>query len=383
MSEKYHWQDVLKAIDDSSKIVIASISPSVPAGIGDFFGIPSGSYLSEDITGACRNLGFDHVLDTNFSADLTIMEEANELQKRIMEGGNMPQFTSCCPAWVKYVEIFYPSLVKHLSTTRSPISMQGAMVKTYFAQKNNIDPQNIVHVAITPCTSKKFEITREELVTNGMRSTDIAITTNELALMLKSRNIDLSARKDAYDLLMGTASGGGKLFGNTGGVMSAAIRTAHFNLTGKNPPADLLELNEIKGLEGLKSATVNIADTKLKVAVCYEMRNAQVLLDQVANGSCEYDFIEVMACKGGCIGGAGQPTSDVTKLEDRIKALNTADSQAATRFAHENPEIISLYKDLLGKPGSEVAEKYLHTHFTDKSDLLVPILAERQLEPAV
>ena len=156
-----------------------------------------------------------------------------------------------------------------------------------------------------------------------MRSTDIAITTNELALMLKSRNVDLSARKDTYDLLMGTASGGGKLFGNTGGVMSAAIRTAHFNMTGKNPPADLLELNEIKGLEGLKSATVNIADTKLKVAVCYEMRNAQVLLDQVANGSCEYDFIEVMACKGGCIGGAGQPASDISKLEDRLKALNT------------------------------------------------------------
>ncbi|MBN2862332.1 MAG: hypothetical protein JXN62_04160, partial [Bacteroidales bacterium] len=209
LSEKYHWQNVLEAIDDSSKIVIASISPSVPAGIGDYFDIPSGSYLSEDIAGACRNLGFDHVLDTNFSADLTIMEEANELQRRIMEGGNMPQFTSCCPAWVKYVEIFYPSLVKHLSTTRSPISMQGAMVKTYFAQKNGIDPQNIVHVAITPCTSKKFEITREELVTNGMRSTDIAITTNELALMLKSRNIDLTARKDSYDMLMGTASGAG------------------------------------------------------------------------------------------------------------------------------------------------------------------------------
>ncbi len=383
MSEKYHWQDVLGAIDDSSKIVIASVSPSVPAGIGSYFGIPSGSYLSEDIAGACRNLGFDHVLDTNFSADLTIIEEAHELQKRIQGGINKPQFTSCCPAWVKYVEIFYPSLVKHLSTTRSPVSMQGAMVKTYFAQKNAIDPKNIVHVAITPCTSKKFEITREELVTNGMRSTDIAITTNELAIMLKSRNIDLSARKDSYDLLMGTASGGGKLCGNTGGMISAAIRTAHFNMTGKNPPADLLELNQIQGLNGMKDATVNIGDAKLKVAACYEMRNAQVLLDQVMNGSCEYDFVEVMACTGGCIGGAGQPAPDISSLEDRIKALKMADSQATTRFCHENPEILSIYKEFLGKPGSTAAEQYLHTNYTDKSNLLIPILAERQLEPAI
>lgn len=383
MSEKYNWQDVLQAIDDPAKIVIASVSPSVPAGIGDYFGIPSGSYLSEDITGACRNLGFDYVLDTNFSADLTIMEEAHELQKRIQGKNNMPQFTSCCPAWVKYVEIFYPSLVSHLSTTRSPIGMQGAMVKTYFAQKKGIDPKNIIHVAIAPCTAKKYEITREELMTNGMRSTDIAITTNELAMMLKSRNVELSARKEPFDQFMGTASGAGKLFGTTGGVMSAAIRTAHFNITGKNPPADLLDLKQIQGLEGMKTATVNIGGTPLKVAVCYEMRNAQVLLDQVASGSCEYDFIEVMSCKGGCIGGAGQPTSDINNLEARIKALNTVDSQAATRFCHENPEIISIYKDFIGKPGSTVSEQYLHTHFTDKSSLLEPILAQMQLEPAV
>ncbi|MZP54621.1 MAG: iron hydrogenase, partial [Bacteroidales bacterium] len=217
----------------------------------------------------------------------------------------------------------------------------------------------------------------------GLRSTDIAITTNELAIMLKSRNVELSARKEPFDQFMGTASGAGKLFGNTGGVMSAAIRTAHFNMTGKNPAADLVELKQIHGLEGLKTATVNIGGKALKVAVCYEMRNAQILLDQVASGSCEYDFIEVMSCKGGCIGGAGQPTSDINNLEARIKALSTADSQAATRFCHENPEIISIYKDFIGKPGGTISEQYLHTHFTDKSSLLEPILAQMQLEPAV
>ncbi len=345
--------------------------------------MPSGSYLSENIAGACRSLGFDYVLDTNFSADLTIMEEAHELQKKIEGKVNLPLFTSCCPAWVKYVEIFYPSLINHLSTTRSPIVMQGAMVKTYFAQKNGIDPHNIIHVAIAPCTAKKYEITREELTTNGMRSTDFVITTNELSIMLNSRNIDFSAGKGSFDSLMGTASGGGKLFGNTGGVMAAAIRTAHFNITGKNPPMNLVELNNIWGLSGIKSAEVNIDGVTLKVAVCYEMRNAQLLLEQVKDGTCEYDFIEVMSCPGGCVGGAGQPALNIANLEDRIRALESADSRATTRFCHENPEVISIYKEFLGKPGGPVAEQYLHTHYFDKSDLLIPVLEERQPEPVM
>lgn len=380
LSEKYNWQDVLNAIDDPSKIVIASVSPSVPAGIGDYFGMPSGSYLSENIIGACRNLGFDFVLDTNFSADLTIMEEAHEFQQRLKGGFHIPQFTSCCPAWVKYVEIFYPSLVNNLSTTRSPVIMQGSMVKTYFAKKHCIDFKNIVHVIITPCTAKKYEITREELTTDGMPCTDIAITTHELALMLKSRNIDLLAQKDSYDSLMGTASGGGKIFGNTGGVIRAALRTVYFNITGKNPPPDLVELNQIQGLNGLKSATVNIGDITLNVAVCYEMRNAKILLDQAMNGSCDYDFVEVMACKGGCVGGAGQPPSGANNLEDRIRALNSADVNAATRFCHENPEILTIYKDFLGEPGGKIAKQYLHTHYTDKSNLLVPVLEDKEVE---
>jgi iron-only hydrogenase group A len=382
ITEKYQWQDVLDAIDNPSKIVIASVSPSVPVGIGDYFGMDAGSYLSENVGGACRALGFDYVLDTDFSADLTIMEEANELQTRILGNGTLPQFTSCCPAWVKYVEIYYPSLLKHLSTTRSPIIMQGAMVKSYFAKKKRIDPANIVHVAITPCTSKKFEVTRPELTTEGMRSTDIAITTNELAIMLKNRNIDLTSQKSKYDSLMGTASGAGVIFGNTGGVMRAAVRTAYYNLTGSNPPSDIMELKQIQSLTGIKEATVPIGKTSLKVAVCYEMRNAKVLLDQVMNGTCKYDFIEVMACEGGCVGGAGQPPKTIVNLQKRINALDEADSKATTRFSHENPEIKAIYKDFLGKAGRKKAEKYLHTSYNDKSDLLLPVLNEKMVEYA-
>jgi ferredoxin hydrogenase len=394
MTEKYHWQDVLRAIDNPSKVVIASISPSVRVGIGDYFDIPSGSFLQENMVGACHAIGFDHVLDTNFSADLTILEEAMELQKRIQENVGIPQFTSCCPAWVKYMEIYYPSLLPHLSTVKSPIGMQGAMVKTYFAKKKGIDPGSIVHVAIAPCTAKKFEITRNELATNGMRSTDIVITTHELAMMLKKRNIKLTAQRGIFDSFMGAASGGGIIFGNTGGVTRAAIRTAYFNINGKNPPANLLELKEVQGMSGLREAKVVMGELNnrqggidppvtgqvvanptsgpitLNVAVCFEMANAKLLLDQVKNGSCKYHFIEVMACKGGCVGGAGQPAGSGT-IEKRMNALNKADAQAATRYSHENPEVKAVYREFLGEVGGTVAKEYLHTTYNSKANLLL------------
>jgi NADH-quinone oxidoreductase subunit G len=369
MTEKYHWQDVLNAIDNPSKIVIASISPAVRVGIGDYFDIAQGSFLEKNLVGSCRTLGFDYVLDTNFSADLTIIEEAAELQKRLREKFDLPQFTSCCPAWVKYVEIYYPSLLKHLSTVRSPISMQGSMIKSYFAQKNGIDPVNIIHVAIAPCTAKKYEITRDEITTNGLRSTDIVITTNELAKMMKKRKVNLKSQSGNFDSFMGAASGGGIIFGNTGGVTRAALRTAYFNITGTNPPANLMELKQIQGLSGLKEAKVTIGTTTLNIAVCYEMRNAVILLDQVNSGTCKYDFIEVMACKGGCVGGAGQPASS-GNIEKRIKALNTADTQAVTRFSHENPQVKAIYKDFLGEVGGSNAKTYLHTSYNSKANLL-------------
>jgi NADH-quinone oxidoreductase subunit G len=369
LTEKYHWQEVLDAINNPSKIVIASTSPAVRVGIGDYFGQASGSFLVENMVGACRSVGFDYVLDTNFSADLTIMEEANELLKRITEKVDVPQFTSCCPAWVKYVEIYYPGLLKNISTSRSPIGMQGAMIKTYFAQKKGIDPRNIVHVAIAPCTAKKFEITREELSSDGMRSTDFVITTNELALLMKKRNINLTSQKGSFDSIMGNGSGGAIIFGNTGGVMRAAIRTAYFMVTGANPPANLLELSEVQGLSGLKEATVKIGPTVLQVAVCHEMRNAKILLDQVRSGTCKYHFIEVMACKGGCVGGAGQPASTST-IEKRIAALNKADALAVSRFSHENKEVKAIYKDYLGDVGGALAKEYLHTTYSSKANLL-------------
>ena len=369
LTEKYHWQDVLTAIDDPSKIVIASVSPSVRVGIGDYFGMEAGSFLVGNMVGACRAAGFDYVLDTNFSADLTIMEEAWELQKRIQEKTNIPQFTSCCPAWVKYVEIYYPSLLKYLSTVKSPISMQGSIVKSYFAKKMGLDPNSIIHVAITPCTAKKYEITRDELASDGLRSADFVITTNELARLLKSRDVDLTAQTGQFDSFMGAASGGGIIFGNTGGVMRAALRTAHYNITGTNPPENLMELQQIQGLTGLREAQVSIGSATINVAVCYEMRHAQKLLEQVMNGSCKYHFIEVMACKGGCVGGAGQPAGSST-IQRRISALNTADVQAATRYCHENPEIKAIYRDFLGEVGGTAAKKYLHTAYDDKSYML-------------
>ena len=369
ISEKYHWKDVLNAINDSSKIVIASISPSVRVGIGDYFDVAAGTYLVENLVGSCRAAGFDYVLDTNFSADLTIMEEAAELQKRFLGNSDLPQFTSCCPAWVKYVEIYYPSLLNYLSTARSPIGMQGSLVKSYFAQNKNINPQNIIHVAITPCSAKKYEITREELPVAGLQGTDIAITTKELAYLLKNQGINLTEQTGSFDSLMSAASGAGIIFGNTGGVMRAALRTAYYNLTGANPPGNLLELQQVQGLSGLKEASVTIGTTTLNVAVCYEMRNAKTLLEQVMNGSCKYDFIEVMACKGGCVGGAGQHATS-SKIEKRISALNSADIQASTRYCHENPEIKALYRDFLGEVGGTSARKYLHTTYSSKSYLL-------------
>jgi ferredoxin hydrogenase len=369
ITEKYHWQEVVDAINDSSKTVVASISPAVRVGIGDYFGMAGGSFLVDNIVGACHAAGFDYVLDTNFSADLTIMEEAGELQKRLLEKSDIPQFTSCCPAWVKYVEIYYPSLLDNLSTVRSPISMQGSLVKSYFAKDKGIDPRNIIHVAIAPCCAKKYEITREELTTNGMRSNDIVITTNEFAKLLKSQNINLAGQSEKFDSLMGAASGGAMIFGNTGGVMRAALRTAYFNIMKTNPPANLLELKQVQGLTGLREAKVTIGTTTLNVAVCYEMRQAKKLLDQVRSNSCKYDFIEVMACKGGCVGGAGQPTNG-DKLEKRMRALNTADTKALNRYCHENPEIKAIYKDFLGDVGGPDAKKYLHTTYNNKSNLL-------------
>lgn len=378
--EKEEYQQVKAAIADPDSIVIFSTSPSVRVGLGEAFGMPNGSFVEGKMVSALRALGADYVLDTNFAADLTIMEEASELVSRVTTGSApLPQFTSCCPAWVKFVETFYPEQLPHISSSKSPIGMQGPTIKTYFAGQMNLDPKKIVNVALTPCTAKKFEIRREEMNDSaayhgveGMRDMDYVITTRELAKWMKEAGIQLQGLPDGtYDSLMGNASGAGVIFGNTGGVMEAAARTAHYFITGENPPKEYYSLLPVRGVDGIKTAEVTIGGKKLTIAVIHEISNAIPVLEQVKNGTCPYDFIEVMTCRGGCIGGGGQPKTEVPMTDmvrfSRIASLYNRDSSMDLRLCHENPEIQKLYQEFYEAPLSQKAEKMLHTTYRDRS----------------
>lgn len=378
--EKEEYQQVKAAIADPDSIVIFSTSPSVRVGLGEAFGMPNGSFVEGKMVSALRALGADYVLDTNFAADLTIMEEASELVSRVTTGSApLPQFTSCCPAWVKFVETFYPEQLPHVSSSKSPIGMQGPTIKTYFAGQMNLDPKKIVNVALTPCTAKKFEIRREEMSDSaayhgveGMRDMDYVITTRELAKWMKEAGIQLQGLPDGtYDSLMGNASGSGVIFGNTGGVMEAAARTAYYFITGDNPPKEYYNLVPVRGVDGIKTAEVTIGGKKLTIAVIHEISNAIPVLEQVKNGTCPYDFIEVMTCRGGCIGGGGQPKTEVPMTDmvrfSRIASLYNRDSSMDLRLCHENPEIQKLYREFYEAPLSRKAEKMLHTTYTDRS----------------
>lgn len=378
--EKEEYQQVKAAIADPDSIVIFSTSPSVRVGLGEAFSMPNGSFVEGKMVSALRALGADYVLDTNFAADLTIMEEASELVSRVTTGSApLPQFTSCCPAWVKFVETFYPEQLPHISSSKSPIGMQGPTIKTYFAGQMNLDPKKIVNVALTPCTAKKFEIRREEMNDSaayhgveGMRDMDYVITTRELAKWMKEAGIQLQGLPDGtYDSLMGNASGAGVIFGNTGGVMEAAARTAHYFITGENPPKEYYSLLPVRGVDGIKTAEVTIGGKKLTIAVIHEISNAIPVLEQVKNGTCPYDFIEVMTCRGGCIGGGGQPKTEVPMTDmvrfSRIASLYNRDSSMELRLCHENPEIQKLYQEFYEAPLSQKAEKMLHTTYRDRS----------------
>ena len=302
---------------------------------------------------------------------MTIVEEASELLQRITEGNKpLPQFTSCCPAWVKFAETYYPEMLPHISSAKSPIGMQGPTIKTYFAKKMGIDPRKIVNVAVTPCTAKKFEIRRGEMNAAGrylgiedMRDMDYVITTRELAMLAKDEGIDFAALEDsAYDDLMGQASGAGVIFGNTGGVMEAALRTVADVLAGENLPH--VDYEEVRGMEHTREAELEIAGKKIKIAVVHTLKSAMEMLERVKNGTADYQFIEVMACPGGCIGGGGQPVpvnAEIRKL--RRKGLFDCDRANELRKSHENPEIIELYDTWLGKPLGEKAHNLLHTHY--------------------
>ena len=380
ITERCEYELVAEAIKDPDKIVIVSTSPSVRVGLGEEFGMADGSFVEGKMVALLRALGVDYVLDTNFAADLTIVEEASELIDRITNNKVLPQFTSCCPAWIKYVETFYPEMIPNISSAKSPIGMQGPTIKTYFAKKKNIDPRKIVNVALTPCTAKKFEIKRDEmdaaakyLGIDGMRDMDIVITTRELAKWAKAENIDFNSLKDSqYDSLMSEASGAGVIFGNTGGVMEAACRTAYEFITKESAPDLLLNLEPVRGYEGIREASLNIGGLDVNVAVCYGLTNASKLIDLIKNGEKNYHFVEVMTCPGGCIGGGGQP-KDVSKDADsvrkaRIASLYKKDSEMKVRKSHENSEIKKVYEEFYDHPLSELAEKMLHTFYSDRSE---------------
>lgn len=378
ITEVYEYPEVKAAVEDKDKIVIVSTSPSVRVALGEEFGLPKGAFVQGKMVALLRALGVDYVLDTNFAADLTIVEEASELLARITGATDkpLPQFTSCCPAWVKFAETYYPELLPHISTAKSPIGMQGPTIKTYFAQKMGIDPRKIVNVALTPCTAKKFEIRREEMNAAGqkldipeLRDMDNVITTRELALWAKEAGIDFVSLEDSdFDKLMGEASGAGVIFGNTGGVMEAALRTAYAYFTGEQPPKEMLKLEPVRGYDGLREASVELAGRVINVAVVHGTENVRKL---VAAGIEKYHFIEVMTCPGGCIGGGGQPKdfaydADAAR-KARIEGLYERDAEMELHLSHENKEIQRLYQEFYDEPLSELAESMLHTTYQDRS----------------
>ena len=375
-----HYKIVKELIQDPEKIVVFSTSPSVRVGFADGFGKEPGTFAQDEMVGALRALGADYVFDVTFSADLTIMEEGSELLSRILKGtGPLPQFTSCCPAWVKYMENFHPDKTKYLSSAKSPIGMQGAVIKTYFAHKKHIDPEKIISVAVTPCTAKKAEIAREELCDAGkllnieeMRDNDYVITTKELVQWCKEEGMDLGKiTPSKYDSVLGEGTGAGMIFGNTGGVMEAALRTAVEKLTGEELAK--LEFTDVRGIEGIKEATYNVAGMDVKVAVASGLKNAKELLNKVKSGEAEYHFIEIMGCPGGCVNGGGQPQqpgyvrNTVDIRAKRAEVLYNLDKNNKIRKSHENPAIIELYDAYLGEPGSHKAHELLHTTYVKRT----------------
>ena len=366
--EKDDTDKVLAAINDPEKFVIVQTAPSIRATLGEAFGMHIGTNVEGKMVAALRRLGFDKVFDTDFAADLTIMEEANELIERVQNGGTLPMITSCSPGWIKYCEHYYPDQISHLSSCKSPQQMFGAIMKTYYAQKLGMDPKDMVVVGIMPCTAKKFETKRDDQAASGYPDVDIALTTRELARMIESAGIFFKHLPDEeFDNPFGESTGASTIFGATGGVMEAALRTAVEKLTGET--LEDVDFTAVRGMDGVKEAEYDVAGKKIKVAVASGTKNAKVLMDQIKNGTSEYLFIEIMGCPGGCINGGGQPIQHavVRNFVDlkarRAEALYTADRNNAVRKSHENEAIKTLYTEYLGKPGSHKAHEILHTSY--------------------
>lgn len=373
LSEKDNTKEVWKALQDKDKYVVVQTAPAVRAALGEEFGLPIGTLVTGKMVSALKKLGFDKVFDTDTAADLTIMEEATELIERINNKGVLPMITSCSPGWIKYIEHHFPDQLDHLSTCKSPHQMFGAIIKSYYANKMNIDPKNIVVVSVMPCVAKKFEAKRSELSVDGLVDVDVVLTTREIARMIKQANIDfVSLPEEQFDDPMGEATGAAVIFGITGGVMEAALRTAQDLLTGTS--VDKIDFTEVRGKEGIKEATVSINGLDINVAVAHGLANAEKVMKEINDGISKYHFIEIMACPGGCIMGGGQPIHTAKEIGSidimglRAKALYDADSASKIRKSHDNPAIKKMYEEYLEKPGSHVAHKLLHTTYT-KRDL--------------
>ena len=371
LKEKDDTDKVWKALGDPSKHVVVQTAPAVRVGLGEEFGMPVGTNVEGKMIAALKRLGFDKVFDTDFSADLTILEEGTELLNRIKNGGKLPMITSCSPGWIKFCEHNYHEFLDNLSTCKSPQQMFGAVAKSYYAKKAGIDPKDIVVVSIMPCTAKKYEAGREEMKVDGIQDVDIVLTTRELAKMIKQARIDFPAISDGqYDSIMGDSTGAAVIFGATGGVMEAALRTVADILTGED--LKNIEYTPVRGMEGIKEATVNVNGMDIKVAVAHGGGNAAKLLDSIKNGEADYHFIEIMACPGGCINGGGQPIIMDKDKTDEVKTLRAQglykiDADRKHRKSHENPEIKKLYEEYLEEPNSHKAHHLLHTHYTKRS----------------
>ena len=372
LTEKDATKEVWAALNDPDKYVVFQTAPAVRVAIGEEFGLPIGTRCTGKMVAAIRRLGADKVFDVDFAADLTIMEEGTELLNRIKNGGVLPMITSCSPGWIKYCETFYPDFIPNLSTCKSPNQMQGAVTKTYFAKQNDLDPRDIYVVSVMPCTAKKFEIARPEFGRDGYRDVDANLTTRELARMIRQAGLDFVHLPDEeFDDMLGESTGAAVIFGVTGGVMEAALRTVVDVLTGEDMPR--LEYDDVRGLEGIKEATVNVNGTDINVAIVHGTANAAKLLNAIRAGEKTYHFIEVMGCPGGCVTGGGQPIVDartryyVDPRAARTAATYSEDESMAIRKSHKNPAVQKLYAEFLGEPNSHIAHELLHTTYVDRS----------------
>ena len=371
LREKDTTDEVWEKLKDPDTYVVVQTAPAVRAALGEEFGMEIGTNVTGKMVTALRRLGFDKVFDTNTGADFTIMEEANEFIERVSNGGVLPMITSCSPGWVRYIEMNYPELLPHVSSCKSPHEMFGALLKSYYAEKEGIDPNKIYVVSVMPCIAKKFERQRDEMKNDELDNVDNVITTRELARMIKQANIEFTKLEDSkFDSPMGEATGAAAIFGTTGGVMEAALRTAQDTLTGKD--LDKIDFNDVRGAEGIKKATVNIDGKEIKVVVAHGLSNAKKIMEEIKSGKADYQFVEIMACPGGCVMGGGQPIRTSREREEidirakRAECLYTIDEKSTIRKSHENPVVKAIYKEYLEKPGSHKAHELLHTHYVKR-----------------